>query len=279
MLVVLGCFMHWRTMPEPYLPLWASSNSQLKRICRSPLQVFFKIERYITAFEETAVGNGRIDFFVGLHQVHKYSAVDVCAIELIGVNDAGSGTQLNKTFYRVLMKVGHALLLVGDDQSPGQVGILRSDAGGAVVGVAFQGLNTSYGHHHGAGAVGGVGPQGHGPHNVEAGQYFSRGNQPKLVADTKSTQCIIDKRQCIEQRHPDEIGKLGRGSASASFATVDGNEIGVAVELNHRFAEREKFSHPAHTQFEAYGLSAREFAQFLHKSDQFNWRTEGAVKG
>ena len=63
------------------------SSHQLKRLRRRPLQILLIIIRHVTALEQAAVGDGGIDFIVGLYHVHEHAPIKA-AIDFVEVVDA-----------------------------------------------------------------------------------------------------------------------------------------------------------------------------------------------
>ena len=119
------------------------------------------------------------------------------AVDLVWVVDARGGQQLNKTFHRVFVEVGHAPDFVFHHKALHKVRILCGHARWAGIFVALQCLYASQCHHHGAGTVARIGTEGHGAHNVKAGKDFSGSNQFHFFANAKTPQRVIRESERI----------------------------------------------------------------------------------
>ena len=100
-----------------------------------------------------------------------------------------------------MVVIGHALGFVGDDQAGDQAGVLGGDADRAVVGIAFEGLDTAEGHHHGPGGIAGVGTEGQAFDQVEGRGDFARSIQLNLGENDLSIDMVALHENDFEYPH------------------------------------------------------------------------------
>ena len=170
------------------------------------------------------------------------------------------------------MELFDPLRLVGHDQSPLPVGVLRCDAGRAMVGMAGLALDAADGEHEGAGHVHPVRAQGHGAGNVEGRDHHAGRAELDLAAQARADQSEMHKGQPFAQGHAHMVDELGWRRAGAALLAVDDDEIRGHAGFEHGFDDGEKFMLLADTELEADGFAAGQSAQLLDEGHELQGR-------